>query len=128
MINPFAPYEYFHFHIYYKNEEEREKAELLSEQLVQYLNGLPNAPVRNAIGPHKYPMIEVDIGKGKNLQDMLHDFSMAVQFCMRYADGLSILIHPLGEEVNPLSAHTTEALWIGDQLPLKLSIFPDYKA
>ncbi len=119
----FDPYPYFHFHIYFKNAEERERALELAQQLIHICKGEYNKPVDKPIGPHPYPMIEVDIGKNMRPEDRKENFVHAVRHCMVYSQGLSILVHPIGAGVDPLSAHTLEAIWFGPQLEIDKSIF-----
>ncbi len=123
MIFDFDPYGYFHFHIYFKDKVEEKKAMNLSRQLIELFGGAYNKPVNKPIGPHPYPMVEVDIGKNMTASQRREKFSLAVMYCMNHGHGLSVLIHAIGEEVDPLSAHTLEALWVGPQLGLNLSIF-----
>ncbi len=123
MLFNLDPYDYFHFHIYFKNEEEEKRAMTLSKQLSELFGGEYNTPVNKPIGPHPYPMVEVDIGKNMTAGQRREKFAAAVMFCMNHGNGLSVLIHAMGEGVDALSAHTKEALWVGPQLDLNLNAF-----
>ena len=64
------------------------------------------------IGPHPKPMFEIHIPA-----DSIN-YAMATINTLR--QGLSVLIHPVQHD--EMAAHTVDARWLGEKLPLNLEI------
>ncbi len=101
----------YHSHIYF-TDSTRAIAERLREQLLERFPGRRvSRLVGHPIGPHLYPMFEIDYDESEK--------SEVRSFIETHRDGLSVLIHP---DVMPeVEAHTTLAVWLGEKLPLDLT-------
>ena len=67
--------------------------------------------VGHAIGPHLYPMFEIDYDETEQTE--------VRRFIETHREGLSVLIHP---DVQPeREAHSNLAVWLGEKLPLDFS-------
>jgi aromatic ring-cleaving dioxygenase len=106
----------FHAHIYYEVSD-RSNAERLRSELqaqkgtrdlvdVVFVGEMTDRPV----GPHPMPQYEV------------HFFRTALPIVLDRirASGLRALVHRLTDD--DLADHTSQALWIGEPLPLDLSV------
>jgi aromatic ring-cleaving dioxygenase len=103
----------YHGHIYFSANEMtlaaqvRENIKKALPQLT-YIGQLIPVP----IGPHTKPMFEIHI-PASHIND-----AMTTIDSLR--EGLSVLIHPV--QADELAAHTIDARWLGEKLPLKLEI------
>lgn len=107
----------YHAHVYFELDqlalaEEVRQAVVRSIPELTYLGELIAKPV----GPHPKPMFEVHIPA-----DILEN---AVQRIEAARKDLDVLIHPVNDD--PLAAHTTDATWLGNALPLRLDVFEAY--
>ncbi|MBS0298693.1 MAG: DOPA 4,5-dioxygenase family protein [Proteobacteria bacterium] len=103
----------FHGHIYF-SDNEIERAAKVRENLA---NALPQLTyigqlITRPIGPHAKPMFEIHIPAA--------EIDRITPVIDELRQGLSVLIHPLQE--NELEAHTTDARWLGEKLPLNLQV------
>mmetsp|Transcript_8706 Transcript_8706/g.10992 ORF Transcript_8706/g.10992 Transcript_8706/m.10992 type:complete len:169 (-) Transcript_8706:322-828(-) len=130
----------FHFHVYWFQNDENSVtlATSLRERLLKQVSReknfvavchgvteemLPGLEVRNIppvndhpIGPHPCGSFEVWVPK--------ESFSQVMSFFMRERGLLSILIHPLTQNV--IEDHTKSAMWLGEPFRLNLNTFsPD---
>lgn len=101
----------YHAHIYFDNAS-RTTAERVRNNIIQ---DIPQLTYRGqlipiSVGPHPKPMFELHIPG-----DCIN-FAMASIDALR--EGLSVLIHPVQD--NEYVAHTIQARWLGEVLPLKL--------
>jgi DOPA 4,5-dioxygenase len=102
-----------HAHIYYALEE-RSTAEQVRADLaaalpqLTYVGGLIDRP----IGPHPLPMLEVHLPP-----DGIEDSVRQIDSLRRE---LTVLIHPM--TTDQLADHTESARWLGEPLPLDLSV------
>ena len=108
-----APY---HAHIYYELHD-RDAAERLHRQLstakaAGELDAIPFVgEMRGAnMGPHPKPQFEIHFLK--------HALPRVLELIER--SGVTALVHPLTDD--DLADHTTLGVWIGEPLPLKLSV------
>src|SRR4030095_785963 len=100
----------YHAHVYYTLAN-RDTASQLRDRLQRLAGVLYVGKMRdNSIGPHPQPQFEVHFVERDlpRLRDVLR------------AAGLTVLVHPLTDD--DLADHTTLAQWIGDPLPLDLSV------
>lgn len=103
----------FHGHIYF-SEDNIELAATVRENLAKALPQLTyiGRLIPKPIGPHTRPMFEIHIPAAEI------DAIMPVIDALR--QGLPVLIHPVQE--NELKAHTCNARWLGEKLPLDLKV------
>lgn len=103
----------FHGHVYFSADQIERATEVrqnLASALPQltYLGKLITRP----IGPHTKPMFEIHIPAA--------EIERIMPVIDELRQGLSVLIHPVQE--NELEAHTTGARWLGEKLPLDLTV------
>lgn len=103
----------FHGHVYFSADQIERATEVrqnLASALPQltYLGKLITRP----IGPHTKPMFEIHIPAAK--------IERIMPVINELRQGLSVLIHPVQE--NELEAHATGARWLGEKLPLDLTV------
>ncbi len=99
----------FHAHVYYEAAT-REVAERVREGLAQRFVVELGRWHEQPVGPHARPMYQVSFAPDQ--------FDGVVPWLMLNRSGLSILVHPLtGDEV---ADHETNALWLGDRLPVDI--------
>ena len=103
----------YHAHIYFTLDE----TALATQVRENIIKALPQLTYKGqlipiAIGPHPKPMFEIHI-PGASI-----NFAMATIDALR--QGLSVLIHPVQHD--ELAAHTLDARWLGEKLPLNLEI------
>lgn len=113
LVLPPVEFKAFHSHIYF-DENKIVKAENFHKKFSQL--SLPiqiSKLIHKPIGPHPFPMFEVDF-KGEHFLAMIH-------FMQENRDGLSILIHPLSG--NEILDHTDHAMFLGKKEKLNLAIF-----
>ncbi|KAL8826637.1 MAG: hypothetical protein Q9170_007325 [Blastenia crenularia] len=111
----------FDAHIYFhqENDEELRHAEELRERILQDFNELQTFKMHHEpIGPHPIGMFEVDIASPAQ-------FGAFIPWLVIHHGPLSILVHPTTGD--HLRDHTHHAMWIGEKLDLKLSIFEKFK-
>ncbi len=100
----------FHAHVYFEPAS-RSIAERLHRQLANAKGALFVGELRDQpVGPHPKPQFEVHF-----LQDALPGMLALIE-----ASGLTALVHPLTDD--DLADHTTLAQWIGEPIPLDLSV------
>lgn len=103
----------FHAHVYF-DATDREVAENLHRKIDASRGSLGVLYVgemrERAVGPHPKPQFEIHF-----LEASLGKVMRLLQ-----ASGLRALVHPLTDD--DLADHTTLATWIGEPLPLDLSV------
>ena len=103
----------YHAHIYF-NLDEMALAGQVREKIIKDLPQLtyqgPLIPL--PIGPHPKPMFEIHIPTA--------DINYAMATIDDLRQGLSVLIHPVQHD--EMAAHTLDARWLGENLPLNLDI------
>ena len=106
----------FHAHIYY-NADSRHIAAALRGQLLETMQGDRSSGLLfvgqlrdHSVGPHPVPQFEIHFLQAdrQKIVSLLHE------------SGLTVLVHPLTED--DLADHTTLGHWIGDPIPLDLSV------
>lgn len=100
----------YHAHIYYALENKPYALDVHAKVLSAFSQLPVSHLVDYAVGPHLFPMFQVAFDETK-----LDELKM---FFTPFSDKLSILIHPLIRD--DLVAHTDEAIWIGDKLPVNI--------
>ena len=103
----------YHAHIYF-NLDEMALAGIVRENILKDLPQLTYTGqlIPIPIGPHPKPMFEIHIPAASI------NYAMASIDTLR--QGLSVLIHPVQDD--EMAAHTIDARWLGDKLPLNLDI------
>lgn len=104
----------YHAHIYYRDENEREHAALLREEFAARDDVVLGRWRDEPVGPHPLPMYQVAFGP--ELLPELLNWLMAVR------GPLTILVHCTTGKSDLLD-HTAGAIWLGESLPLRTSIF-----
>lgn len=99
----------YHAHVYF-DLAERDVAERLREIISQRFTGEVGRLHEKAIGPHPKPMYQVAFS--------CDEFAKIVPWLMLNRSGLSVLVHPrTGDEA---ADHDTNALWLGERLPIDI--------
>ena len=103
----------YHAHIYFNLDE----TELASQVRANIIRNLPQLTYKGQlipmpIGPHPKPMFEIHIPAA--------DINYAMVTIDALRQGLSVLIHPVQHD--EMAAHTDDAKWLGEKLPLNLDI------
>jgi aromatic ring-cleaving dioxygenase len=107
MVNERQPY---HAHIYYEPGE-RAAANLLLQRLAQSKFVLFAGELRDQpVGPHPKAQFEVHF----------REDALAQVVALIKETGLTALVHPLTDD--DLADHTTLGQWLGEPLPLDLSV------
>jgi DOPA 4,5-dioxygenase len=105
----------WHAHVYYAPGERRVAAERLREAVAA---GFPEAVLGRwhdvPVGPHPTSMYQVAFPPAL--------FATLVPFLALHRAGLTVLLHP--ETGRQRADHTEHALWMGEVLPLDLSVLP----
>ena len=103
----------FHAHVYF-DISQTALAEQVRENIIKSLPQLTykGQLIPIPIGPHPKPMFEMHIPA-----DSIN-YAMASIDAVR--QGLSVLIHPVQHD--EMAAHTIDARWLGDKLPLNVEI------
>ena len=103
----------FHAHVYF-DISQTALAEQVRENIIKSLPQLTykGQLIPTPIGPHPKPMFEMHI-PAANI-----NYAMASIDALR--QGLSVLIHPVQHD--EMAAHTVDATWLGDKLPLNVEI------
>jgi len=108
----------YHAHIYFRNSEERAKAEQVRDQIaarfVVRLGRWHEVPV----GPHSAPMYQVAF-----LAEIFPDF---IPWLMLNRQGLVILLHP--NTGRPRDDHELRPFWFGEVLAIKGDVLPEISA
>jgi len=111
-----SPTDPYHAHVYY-DDDSWDVAQRLHQELSDMLvsGTLPNLVLvgkmyETGVGPHPMPQFEVQF-----LASAVPDITRIVE-----RTGLRALIHPLTDD--DLADHTTLGQWIGEPLPLDLSV------
>ncbi len=103
----------YHAHIYFTLNEMTLAAQVresIIKQLPQLTYTGQLIPI--AIGPHRLPMFEIHIPAAS--------INLAMATIDKLREGLSVLIHPV--QTDEFAAHTDAANWLGEKLPLNLSV------
>ena len=104
----------YHAHIYFIDAKQREHAKWLWETARDTIPGTVCTDwADKPVGPHPVPMCLIEFDND--------NFDDVIQFLMLNRENLSILVHPLHGD--PLAEHRDDSFWLGNQFPLKLSIF-----
>ena len=103
----------YHAHIYF-NLDEMPLATQVRENIIKALPQLSykGQLIPIAIGSHPKPMFEIHIPAA--------DIKYAMVTIDALRQGLSVLIHPVQHD--EMAAHTDDARWLGEKLPLNLDI------
>lgn len=113
MVNPSDPY---HAHIYY-TQATKPVAQRLHRDLTSRITSgsipellLVGGMYDSSVGPHPQPQFEI------------HFLASALPriVSLLNAAGLTVLVHPLTDD--DLADHTTLAQWLGEPLPLDVSV------
>ena len=105
-------YEHYHAHVYY-DARTREEAEDLREAIDGMFRVQLGRWHDEPVGPHPQAMYQV-VFSGEQ-------FARVVPWLMERHGSLSVLIHP--DTGDDLGDHRDRALWLGQQLPLRLEMF-----
>jgi aromatic ring-cleaving dioxygenase len=103
----------YHAHIYFSLDE----MPLATQVRENIITELPQLSYKGQlipipIGPHPKPMFEIHIPAA--------DINYAMATIDGLRQGLSVLIHPVQHD--EMAAHTLDARWLGEKLPLNLEI------
>ena len=105
----------WHAHIYYDLSASRDRAERLRAKIADVFPGaLIGSWHDKLVGPHTRAMFQV------LFEPEL--FARLVPFLAFHREGLAVLIHADGTG-NGRKAHTDQAIWMGEVLPVNLSQF-----
>jgi DOPA 4,5-dioxygenase len=99
----------FHAHIYYRDAEERGRAERLREQIGQKFLVQLGRWHDKPIGPHARSMYQVAFNPEL--------FASFVPWLMLNRDNLTILLHP--NTGHPRADHLINAAWLGEKLNIE---------
>jgi DOPA 4,5-dioxygenase len=99
----------YHAHIYYRNAEERRRAEHLREQIADKFLVQLGRWHDNPIGPHERAMYQIAFNP--------EIFAAFVPWLMLNRAGLPILLHP--NTGHPRADHLINAAWLGDKLNIE---------
>lgn len=102
----------YHAHVYFHHEEV-EVAAALQSRAKAFLAGLAEVhpPVPRPVGPHHAPMFEIDFDQAQH--------AVVVDWLQAHRGHMTVLVHPVADD--EVTAHTRDALWLGERLPLDLS-------
>lgn len=104
----------YHAHVYFRNNEERKQAEVIRHEIVKEFDVELGRWREMPVGPHPEAMYQVSFSP--------EDLGAMIPWLMSVRGTLSILVHA-STGVNDYVDHTTGACWLGEQLPLNLTIF-----
>ncbi len=99
----------YHAHIYYRNLEERAKAEQIRAQIADRFSVQLGWWRDTPVGPHAAPMFQVAFAT--------EVFPAFVPWLMLNRQGLVILLHP--NTGAPRGDHLVRACWFGEKLPIE---------
>ena len=107
----------YHAHIYF-NLETRAAAVNVRSQLLD--SGVAVGEVfflrDKPVGPHPLPMFEIHFQQPQ--------YMALIDWLEKHRQGLSVLVHP--EQEDEVAGHSTEAIWLGTELELKLSVLENF--
>lgn len=109
---PTNQYERYHAHIYF-DETSLEKASLLCQEAGQRFGVSVGRVHQKCVGSHPCWSCQLSFD---NTQ-----FSLLIPWLEENRDGLTVFVH--GLTGNDLADHTENTSWLGEAVPLKLSIF-----
>ncbi|MGF1491639.1 MAG: DOPA 4,5-dioxygenase family protein [Microcoleaceae cyanobacterium] len=109
---PANKYERYHAHVYF-GATSLEKASLLCEAAGKRFGVSVGRIHQRLVGPHPRWSCQLSFDKTQ--------FDSLIPWLENNRDGLTILVHALTG--NDLADHTEHASWLGEAVPLKLSIF-----
>jgi len=98
----------YHAHIYYRNPEERARAEELREQIAARFPVQLGRWRDTPVGPHSAPMFQVAFAP--------EIFAAFAPWLMLNRQGLVILLHP--NTGAPRGDHLIHPVWYGESLPI----------
>jgi aromatic ring-cleaving dioxygenase len=98
----------YHAHLYYRNPEERAKAEEIREQIAARFAVKLGRWRDTPVGPHAEPMFQVAFAT-----ELFPEFA---PWLMLNRQGLVILLHP--NTGAPRGDHLARAFWYGEVLPI----------
>ena len=104
--------EEYHAHFYYTQASRGGALQVYAKALKEFAKIADvKAPVDRPIGPHTQPMFEIAFCR--------QQLSWVNRWLMENRGEASVLVHPvLPDEI---AAHSTEAWWLGEALPLNFS-------
>jgi DOPA 4,5-dioxygenase len=105
----------YHAHVYYRNEDERARAEDLRAQIGERFLVRLGRWQDKPIGPHTAPMFQVAF-----LAEVFPDL---VPWLMLNRQGLVILLHP--NTGRPRDDHEVRPFWFGEVLAIKGEVLPE---
>lgn len=100
----------YHAHVYY-GQESRDRAAWLREEVAKRFTVKVGNWHDELVGPHLASMYQLAFSA--------EHFATLVPWLMLNRQGLSILVHP-ESGLGHAGDHTTRALWLGEQLPVRL--------
>jgi DOPA 4,5-dioxygenase len=98
----------YHAHIYYRNADERAKAETIRAQINETFLVRLGRWRDEPVGPHAAPMFQVAFTAAV--------FPAFIPWLMLNRQGLTILIHP--NTGRPRDDHVINPFWFGEVLPI----------
>lgn len=104
---------YYHAHVYWQNDEQREQAIALRDPLAETSASLGRVWDK-LVGPHPLPMYQVNYCD--DIKDRVEE--------LLQGKGLSVLLHE--DTGDDLRDHTEGARWLGEQLELDLVWLEEY--
>ncbi len=107
----------WHAHVYF-DAGSKEQARLLCEAASDRFGIAMGRMHEKPVGPH--PVWSCQLAFPSPL------FGTVIPWLAHNRDGLTIFIHPLGED--ELADHRDHAIWMGQVLPLKVEIFEESEA
>jgi DOPA 4,5-dioxygenase len=105
----------YHAHIYFRNAEERAKAEQIRDQIAERFVVRLGRWHEVPVGPHTAPMYQVAF-----LAGVFPDF---IPWLMLNRQGLAILLHP--NTGRPRDDHVLHPFWFGEVLDIKGEVLPE---
>jgi DOPA 4,5-dioxygenase len=98
----------YHAHIYYRNADERAKAETIRAQIDETFLVRLGRWRDEPVGPHAAPMFQVAF--------LASVFPTFIPWLMLNRQGLTILLHP--NTGRPRDDHVINPFWFGEVLPI----------
>lgn len=109
---PTNNYDRYHAHVYF-DESSVNKAALLCEKAGELFGVTVGRVHQKLVGPHPRWSCQLAFNSAQ--------FDRLIPWLETHRDGLTVLVH--GLTGNDLADHTEHASWLGDAVPLKLSVF-----
>lgn len=104
----------YHAHIYFHDEDADAAARLHARAGRDLASRATMWPMRmRPVGPHPLPMFEIAFARAER--------EAVVAWLQAHHGTFSVLLHP--ETGNDLEDHRDHPVWLGQSLPLNLSIF-----